>query len=102
MDDQRIALSHYLMDKAYHCLLAAKGNVRDEEYTSAANRSYYAIFHSMRGILALDGVDYRKHSQVIGHFRREYIKTQIFDVKYSDVIGEAFAVRGDSDYEDFY
>jgi len=36
-----------------------------ESYRSAANRAYYAIFHAMRAVLALDGVDMKHHSGII-------------------------------------
>ena len=60
------------------------------------------MFHCIRAILALDGIDYKKHSAVIGHFQREYVKLGIFDSIYSDFLKKAFEVRGKSDYEDFY
>lgn len=69
---------------------------------AAANRSYYAMFHCIRALLVADGVDYKKHSMVIGHFRREYVKTGIFDTKFSEYIDSAFDIRTRSDYDDFY
>lgn len=44
----------------------------------------------------------KKHSAVIGYFRKNYIKTGIFETRFSDYIGDAFEVRNDCDYEDFY
>lgn len=44
----------------------------------------------MRSILALDSVDFSKHAGIISYFRRQYIKTGVFDVELSDIIGEAF------------
>lgn len=102
MDNRHIELSRYRMDKAEDCIVTAESNVLIGEYDSAANRSYYAMFHCVRAVLALDEVDFKKHLQVIGYFRREYIKTEIFDSSFSDYLGNAFEVRGKSDYEDFY
>ena len=70
-------------------------------FRDSINRSYYAIFTAARALLSEDGVAFKKHSAVISYFRREYIKTNIFDVKYSDYIGNAFEFRNDCDYEDF-
>lgn len=36
------------------------------------------------------------------YFRREYIKTGIFDVSMSDIILEAFDIRSNSDYNDYF
>lgn len=74
----------------------------DGDYATSANRSYYAIFHAIRAVLALDGLDFKKHSAVIGKFRELYIKPGYFDIRFSRIIGEAFDLRGDCDYEDFY
>ena len=101
MDELVIELSNYRLEEAGNCIALAKKLVEMGEYKTAANRSYYAIFHSIRAILALDEIDFRKHSAVISYFRKEYIKTGIFDKSYSDVIGDAFFVRGKSDYDDF-
>ena len=46
---------------------------------SAANRSYYAIFHAVRALAALDHVVMKKHSGYMSEFRRRYTKTGIFD-----------------------
>ena len=70
-------------------------------FKDSINRSYYAIFSAVRALLSEDGGAFKKHSAVISYFRREYIKTGIFDTKFSDYIGGAFEFRNDCDYEDF-
>ncbi|WP_278942776.1 HEPN domain-containing protein [Anaerotruncus colihominis] len=96
-----ISLCRYRMEKARQCLVTAKSTMIDGDYATSSNRSYYAIFHAMRAVLALDSLDFKKQSAVIGKFRELYIKTGVFDTSYSRVIGEAFDLRGDCDYEDF-
>ncbi len=95
-------LSHYRMEQAKRCIRSAKVLADDKDYKGAANRSYYAIFHCMRSVLALEGKDFSKHSGVSAYFRKEYIKTGIFDIELSDIMKEAFDVRSDSDYDDYY
>lgn len=58
--------------------------------------------NTMRAVLALDGMDFKKHSGVIQYFQRKYIKSGTFDKVYSDIIMEASEVRNASDYDDFY
>ena len=48
-------------------------------YKDSIGRSYYAIFTSVRAVLANDNVDFSKHAGVIAYFQKEYIKTNIFD-----------------------
>jgi len=98
----RRALSKYRLDMAEECVSSALLELNANKYKTSANRAYYAMFHAIRAVLALDGVDYKKHSAVISYFRQNYIKTGIFDEKYSDTIKYSFNNRINSDYEDFY
>ena len=56
----------------------------------------------MRSVLVFDGIDMKHHSGIISEFRRIYIKSEIFDVKMSEIISLLFDARTDSDYDDFY
>ena len=102
LHDQIITLSRYRLNKAKETYGTASENLENERYLDANNRAYYSIFHAMRAVLALDGVDFKKHSAVISNFRENYIKTKRLDRVLSDIIGKASIVRNKSDYEDFY
>ncbi len=91
----------YRIEKAYECVKSSKMLKDIEDYASSANRSYYAMFHAMRAVLALDGVDRKKHSGVVAYFQEHYIKTGVFAKEYSYYIKNAFQIRQESDYEDF-
>ncbi len=60
------------------------------------------FFHAMRSAFALENKDFSKYSGVSANFRKEFIKTGVFDVVFSDMIKSAFYVRNNSDYDDFY
>lgn len=98
----RKSLSKVRLEQAKEFLKDAKFSVTNGGYKTAANRSYYTVFHSMRAVLALDGIDRKKHSAVISEFRKLYIKTKIFPNEMSDMITQLFYIRINSDYEDFY
>lgn len=102
MDKARADLSIYRLETARQCLTSAKALADISDYKGAANRSYYAIFHSMRSVLALEAKDFSKHAAVGAFFRKDYIKTGVFDVRMSDIISEAFDIRTDSDYDDYF
>ena len=101
-DNAPAALASVRLLQAKECLQSAELEIASNIYRSAANRSYYSIFHAMRAVLALDRFDSKKHSGVISAFRKRYIKTGIFSAAFSKVIDNAFDVRIDSDYEDYY
>ncbi len=101
-DITRIDLSRYRLQKAKEMLASAERDVDAKDYASANNRAYYAIFHAMRAVLALDGEDYKKHSAVIARFTLNYLKPEILPREYSKLISIASLIRNRSDYEDFY
>ena len=76
--------------------------MKSQKYKGANNRAYYAIFHSMRAILALDGFDSKKHSGVIAKFNENYVKSQIFEIDYGKIVKNASVIRNNSDYDDFF
>lgn len=98
MDD----LSAYRIATAKDKLKSAKILFDNGQYKDSIGRSYYAIFSAVRAVLAKDKVDFSKHSGVIAYFQKEYIKTEIFDKKYSKYISVAFQVRNNCDYDDFF
>lgn len=95
-------LSQIRFGHAKECLHAAQSLLNGEDFKSAANRAYYAIFHAMRAVLAYDGIDMKHHSGIISSFRRLYIKTGVFDVRMSEIISELYDLRTGSDYDDFF
>ena len=95
-------LSLYRLSKAEAYLKDAQTTLKMGLYDTAANRSYYAVFHAMRALLALEGKDFKKHSGVISYFQKAYIKSGIFEKRFSDIVKSAFSLRQESDYEDFY
>ena len=101
-NNQKAVLAKNRLDRAKETYLTAYENLENQRFLDANNRAYYSIFHSMRAILALDGVDFKKHTGVISYFRENYIKTGVFEDQLSDIITKASIIRGKSDYEDFY
>lgn len=98
MDD----LSVYRLNMAEEKLRSAKILLDAGQYKDSIGRSYYAIFSALRAVLARDKVDFSKHAGVISYFQREYLKTELFDKKYSRYISSAFQIRNNCDYDDFF
>lgn len=98
MDD----LVKYRLESAKERLESSKLLLEAGQYKDSIGRSYYAIFTAVRAVLAKDKIDFKKHSAVISYFQKEYIKTGVFDVKYSKILQNAFQIRNICDYDDFY
>lgn len=101
MDGGVIDLSKYRFDTATENLDAALTLLNDRKFKASVNRSYYAIFHVLRAVTALDEFDSSKHSGVIAYFNRTYVKEGIFDRSVSKMIDTAFRLREKADYQDF-
>ena len=94
------AFAKYRLERAKQDLSDAKYNYKDNRYLIANNRAYYAIFHAIRAVLALERVDFKKHKDVIAYFNQYYIKTEIFPKIMGKKITQAKEIREDSDYDD--
>ncbi len=95
-------LSKYRIETAKDDLATARKNFEDARYRASVNRSYYAIFHALRALTALDQFDSGKHSGIIAFVNHKYVKTGVFDKEFSKLIDSAFRLREKADYEDFY
>lgn len=102
MLDNKKELMRYRLEGAREKLDSSKLLLENGNYKDSIGRSYYAMFSAVRAILALDGVDYSKHAGVIAYFQKEYVKAGKFDTCYSKYLSQAFQVRNQADYEDFY
>ena len=95
-------LVQYRIDIAKEKLKSAKILLDAGQYKDSIGRSYYALFSAVRAVLAKDQVDFSKHAGVIAYFQKNYIKTEIFERKYSKYLSSAFQIRNSCDYDDFY
>ena len=102
LDESRAALAKHRVMNSNEDYLSAIDLIKGGHYKVANNRAYYSIFHAIRAVLALDGIDFKKHSAVIYYFNHNYIKTEKFEKRFYKVISDASLIRNESDYSDFY
>lgn len=101
MEGSLTELSRYRFERACEDLEDARLLLQAKRYKSSVNRSYYAIFHMMRSVTALDGFDSSKHSGVIAYINRMYVKEGTFDKALSKMLDTAYRLRERADYKDF-
>ena len=102
MESGMIELSKYRYDRAKEAFKDARLLLEQKSLAASVNRSYYAIFHTLRAVTALDGFDSGKHSGVIAYINKTYVKENIFDRKLSKILDTAFRLREKADYDDFF
>ena len=95
-------LSGYRFEKAQEQIEVARTLLENGSYSVSLNRSYYAIFHAIRAVNALDDFDSSRHSGVIAHFNQYHVRTGEFDKESSKIIRHASELREQADYEDFF
>ena len=91
---------NHRLEQAKEELEAAKVLFNIESYKSANNRAYYAIFHAIKSVLALEPIDFKRHKDVQAYFNKNYINTEIFPKNIGRKIVKASQIREDSDYDD--
>ena len=101
--------SKEIIDLANYRITQSKENLEEADmlynatrFKGASNRAYYAIFHAIKAILALEQKDFKKHSSVIAYFNKEYISKEIFPRELGKDITNIRLYREKSDYLDFY
>ena len=95
-------LAFYRLDKAKEDYDTAELTMANEQYRSANNRAYYAIYHAITAVLAVDKIAFKRHKDTLGHFNKEYVKNNIFPRELGHRVAVAHEIRQASDYDDFY
>ena len=93
-------LSRYRFETGIEAINDAKLMYENERYKNALNRAYYGIFHAIRAVNALDGFDSSKHSGVIAHFNKNYVKEGVFPKELSKIIRLASENREKADLKE--
>ena len=100
MEGNRLDLAKYRMELAEEKLKAAKDLLSTKSYRDSVSRSYYAMLHAARALLATKGLDAKKHSGVISLFNQHFVKEGIVNREAGSRFIEAKELREDSDYEE--
>ena len=102
MNEQAQNLSKYRLQRAFEDLEAARINLAHNLLRTSLNRSYYAMLHSVRALLALEKVDFKTHKGVINYFSKNYIRTGKLPENYGRIIAIAEERRINSDYDEHF
>lgn len=102
MDNRQIDLSNYRLKEAKDSLRVAENCLTDGFYKDSINRSYYSAFYSIKAVLALGKVDFKRHKDVVAYFNKEYVATGIFEREIGRRLSTLKQLREKSDYDDFY
>ena len=97
----QIDLAKYRIEKAKERLLSAEALLKAESFADSIGRSYYAVFTAARSLLAVKGLDSKRHSGVVALFNEHFIKSGLLTKEVYQIITSAKAKRERADYEDY-
>jgi len=83
--EDRNELIKYRMQQASECIDEVLFLIDNKKYKIAINRIYYGMFYSLLALGLKDQYESSKHSQLIGWFNKNYIHTNLIDVKYGKI-----------------
>ncbi len=63
----------YRIETAKSDLQSANILLNVGEYRGANNRAYYAIYHAISAVHALNGQSYKRHKDPLANFNKEYV-----------------------------
>ncbi len=95
-------VTKYKLEQAKDDLDTAKLLLQAGKYKAANNRAYYASFHAVDAVLALEPVAFKKHKDTLAYFNKNYVHTEIFPKDIGRKISKLEVIRHKSDYDDFY
>ncbi len=91
-----------LVRKSKRAIRSARLDVQDQDFDSAINRSYYAMFDMARAALLSSGIQEdklpRTHKGVIAAFRRHAVESGKIDVELAAALSRTEALRLQADY----
>ena len=102
LDNKNWDLSQYRLNTAEETLIVAQECFANNHYKDAINRSYYAAFYAARAVLAVEGVDFKRHKDVVAHFNKEYVATGKVSRDLGRLLARLQQKREQSDYDDFF
>ena len=100
-EKHQIDLAAYRIGKEKERLCSAEALLKSGSFADSIGRSYYAIFTAARALLALKGLDSKRHSGVVALFNEHFIKTGLLAKEVYQIITSAKAKRERADYEDY-
>ena len=102
MTEKQKDLCVYRVNQAEETVQSAKLCKENHFYKDAINRAYYAAFSAIKAVLAVEGVDFKRHKDVVAYFNQHYVATEVFSKESGRSLARLQRKREASDYDDFY
>lgn len=98
-NEERESLVKLRLEQAEETYKAAELLLANESYASALNRIYYGMFYAVSALGIKYSFETSKHAQLLGWFNKEFVNTDLIEVRYGAIIRDAFKMRIKADYD---
>jgi uncharacterized protein (UPF0332 family) len=98
-EENRQQLIKYHIEKSKQAVEDVKFLIENKKLYLAANRIYYGIFYILSALALKHNFSTRNHGQLIGWFNKNFVKTNVVDKKYSNIVRSSFELRSEADYD---
>ena len=98
-EEKRKLLIAYRIEQARETITEAELLFKNNKLRAAVNRVYYGMFYCLLALGLKNKFETSKHQQLIGWFNKNFIHTGKIDLKYGEMIKDAFRNRNKGDYE---
>ena len=98
-NEERDSLVKIRFEQAEEAYDAASILINNQKYISAISRIYYSMFNAVTALAIRNGFETSKHARLLGWFNKEFIHTGLLDVKFSQIVRDAFDRRTKADYD---
>ena len=86
------------LERAKDSIIAASSLLDQGFPDFAASRAYYAAFYAATALLVSEGLTFSKHSGVISHIHKEFVRTGKLDKQSGQDLNWLFELRNVGDY----
>lgn len=100
-NNDKNSLIEYRLKQSIESLKIAKILIELQNYPTALNRIYYAIFYCLLAVGLKYDYKTSKHSQLIGWFNKNFIASGKMESQYGKIIRKAYEYRLMADYDAF-
>jgi uncharacterized protein (UPF0332 family) len=91
-------LINYRVQQANETVKEVEFQIENNFLVIAVNRIYYGMFYMLLALALKNRFKTSKHSQLVGWFNKEFVKTGKIDREIGKIVHKAFEDRTDGDY----
>jgi len=90
------------MERARHTLKVAMRLMEEQEWTEAAGRIYYALFHAVSALLIHDQIQIKSHKGAYTMLCQHYVNTGKLSKHHGDFYRKMEVLREKGEYDCFF